>query len=374
MDSDRASNTEVLRGHTSITEILASGARGIFPPSLPPLQDSGTASASLVHTEALSCQRPENSPKKTQISRLSSGKRGNLRLAGRIARFDRETARKMAACSWQIKERVDIDTGEMQYYSDRHCHKRHCPICEARRSRKLVSKYSSRINGLMASEGLNGYHLTLTFRNTEGLPDLKECRKLVRNFFRRKYWKERGYKGSLISFEITQNEKTGEWHPHFHCLILTERPFDCLPDGKWTLPENQAVADLWSDCTKGDSFIVRGTAFTGDLRELVKYLTKTQELEKMTDKSFENMFKWSAGKRFVSSTGILYGMAAEIEREVAAELAEEEKPIRWAGRRYREVTYEYDERLRRFVPQSVEFFDERGSPSQVQADSGKVEQ
>jgi hypothetical protein len=279
----------------------------------------------------------------------------------------------MAACSWQIKERVDIDTGEMQYYSDRHCHKRHCPICEARRSRKLVGKYSARINGLMASEGLNGYHLTLTFRNTDELPDLKTSRKIIRNFFRRKFWKERGYKGSLMSFEITQNEKTGQWHPHFHCLILTERPFDCLPDGKWTLPENQAVADLWSDCTKGESFIVRGTAFTGDLRELVKYLTKTQELDSMNDTSFEKLYRWTAGKRFVSTTGILYGMAEEIEREVSAELAEEEKPLSWSGRRYREVTYQYDERLRRFIPQSVEFFDERGSPPQVQADSGKIE-
>jgi len=98
----------------------------------------------------------------------------------------------------------------------RYCNQRFCLVCNSIRTGKLINGYASEIQELN-----NPYFVTLTVRNVKAYKLKSTIESMQKDFVRCKdKLKKRGLilKG-LRKVEVTYNEKTKEYHPHFHCII-----------------------------------------------------------------------------------------------------------------------------------------------------------
>ena len=143
----------------------------------------------------------------------------------------------------------------------RYCNQRWCLVCNSIRTGKMINGYLPAIEDMV-----NPYFVTLTVKNVKAY-DLKHTiQSMQRDFVRTKHkLKKRGIvlKG-IRKVEVTFNEITREYHPHFHCIIDGCREsFSLVSDWIKRHPEQATY--------KGQDirFADRNTA-----TELFKYFTK----------------------------------------------------------------------------------------------------
>lgn len=118
------------------------------------------------------------------------------------------------------------------------CHDRFCVPCARERARRISSNVIAALGGRVAR------FLTLTIASAD-LSLTESVDKLIDSFRRlrqRPLWRER-VDGGAAFLEVTRNQETGRWHPHYHCLI----------EGRY-LPQARIAAE-WLEIT-GDSYIV----------------------------------------------------------------------------------------------------------------------
>lgn len=261
----------------------------------------------------------ETSVGNSSLDSYAKRKRQGLKIAKQLenAGFP-ERARKIRQCSQGIFKRsfscghesqTKHGQGEMFF----RCKDKLCPNCNHVRSLKLSKRLGMALKPYAEQKGLHVYHLTLTYLNSTGLPDYGKIRRQARRLFdseskaRRAFWERYGFHGAVMSFEITV-ARDGRYHPHFHVLLLTERPIELIETGEhageFQNSVNQELSDMWLKIT-GDSFIVKGKSFEfSGMFEMVKYLTKG--IETMPDAQFAELAEWSNGKRFISLLGKLH--------------------------------------------------------------------
>lgn len=255
---------------------------------------------------------PCTKPAKTEQKRLFRKETRKLRsqqTADRLAQlvgFDKR-ADRVRQCSTWLKRKSCSDCGHDSYLGLSTCKDRACDTCQHIRSQRLILKYAEPIEKYIQENNLHAYMLTLTFKNSDSLPDYRKLNSYRKRLLARKLFQDYGLRGGLCAFEVTENKNTGQVHPHFHCLILTERPLPIIATGKkkgaWQVSFNQAVAEEWKRIT-GNSYIVDGREFVG-MNELIKYATKS--VSDLSDSRFVEFVLWSKGKRFLSAFGDLYG-------------------------------------------------------------------
>ena len=251
--------------------------------------------------------------------RFTDRKRDAVAVSKRFKRIGMENrGRKIGQCSDLTITRAFScghssrvrDTGKAMSYR---CKDKFCPICNHARSIKLSHRLGNSLEAYTTAHNLHTYHLVLTFKNSNELPDYRRIRKLVKRLFnsdskgRKAFWDRYGYHGALLNFEITVDRK-GKYHPHFHVLLITERPIPLIEQGEhageFQNSVNQEISDLWLKIT-GDSYIVKGKGFEfSGMFEMVKYMTKGTM--KIPDEQLYDLAKWSEGKRFLSLIGKLY--------------------------------------------------------------------
>ena len=160
-----------------------------------------------------------------------------------------------------------------------------CPFCAGIRASKSIQKYSERIDEVLKkNRKLKVALLTLTVKNGSDLGEranhlLTSFRTLIKR--RQDYLKKgRGFNefckidGAMYSYENTYNEKTGEWHPHVHMLVLLNDWID-----------QEALGETWHEIT-GDSYIVdvrkvkksKELGYAKAAAEVCKYALKFSDL------------------------------------------------------------------------------------------------
>ena len=364
--------------HPTATEILPPSAilaREIEepPPSGPPCELSDGAvfpsCPELLDTyeQVASCQVEEVAHADAESLKMRGiRKKKTQSLAFRIGKFHTGRAERMHACSSHLTRRTCAACGKERFHADR-CGDRLCPTCARIRSAKMVDKYAP----ALAEYGIgkHAYLLTLTYTNSEHLPDRKrlaaDFRALKRNVFWRQFG---GIAGGAYSIEVTFNEKTRQFHPHLHVLLYTMEPIPTFVDKKgnerWQIEGvNQAVSDLWREIT-GGSYIVDGRAFDGRCEELMKYVTTIEEVDRMPDRQLEELCAWMKGMRTFTTFGGLYGMKfpesdPEPKHDAACECG---------CTVHEELRLEYNARLGVYVPVSCATVD--CSSAAVESDTG----
>lgn len=130
------------------------------------------------------------------------------------------------------------DTGKVRVISNA-CRLRWCPICAQARFQSTRQEVAEWTLSLRKPK-----FLTLTMCHTrQTLEDqVKTLYRHFRNFRRQKLIK-RKIRGGCWFFQLKRSKKTGEWHPHLHCLL----------DADYI--DKVQLSTEWKETT-GDSFIV----------------------------------------------------------------------------------------------------------------------
>lgn len=234
-------------------------------------------------------------------------------------------ADRMGTCADFLKYRPDIDmeTGEfllklMQVWF---CHCRHCPVCDWRRSLKMMAIFLSRLPQI-----LNEYpkarwvFMTLTVPNVpiESLRDeLGLMNKAWKRFVMRKGFKQ--VKGWIRRTEVTCDKKRNDYaHPHFHCLLMVPPSWF---DGKHYVRQSR-WAEIWGECMRLDvTPIVDIRAVKGTLdkaaAEILKtfnYSVKPEILVNNRDWALE-YFKQVHYLKFIVSGGVLKNILTNKDSE-----------------------------------------------------------
>lgn len=331
---------------------IAPPPASVYPPSSAqvPLLDTYKQVAKSVETD-------ESGNGEKTLQQREKRKKQAVRLSYRIASFDERRAVRMEGCSSYLVRRTCCSCGKEKYHADR-CGDRFCPTCARIRSARLARRYGAGIAEY--SVGRHGYLVTLTYRNAATLPDRKRIAADVRNLMRSAFWKPYGgVEGGLYSVELTYNRKTDTWHPHVHALLFTRGELPCFTDAggvvRWDVRMvNQPVSDLWRGIT-GGSFIVNGKPFNGNVEEVVKYITKLDELVSMPEHRLAELCAWTKGRRMVSLFGGLYRM--KLDENEDEDEAGRDAPCDCGCTVHEELCMEYDHRLRRYVPVSCNLVD-----------------
>lgn len=232
---------------------------------------------------------------------------------------------RMQSCSSFVtwKEKIplfvdadgDPDEGypEFRLTSANFCRVRHCPICQWRRVVRWKARFRQ-FSKLAESkvERPRWVFLTLTVRNCPW-EELKETVGWMnRAFYSRSFARSslfgRSFWGWIRSLEITRGNEPKSFHPHFHCLLLTDE--DYFSDSARYYSQQELV-DMWAAALGVDyQPIVDVQAVDkcelGDtVPEVFKYQVKPDELWKFSDEELKWLTLGLHGVHGVNRGGLL---------------------------------------------------------------------
>jgi hypothetical protein len=249
-------------------------------------------------------QQVDNAEREFRRASQSKSERWTLRtptkrdIVARLERVSLEDALRLKQCCSAFRV-LTCGQHTLRSYPTFRCKKLFCPDCAAERANRLSRQTEAKIAEAMQTNKGRLCLLTLTMKNAATLDGgLSSLKKAFRQFKRKKVFKER-IKGYFGGFEYTFNPKTNDFHVHLHLIVLR---------GKFW---NQSdISDAWRDVT-GDSFIVDireiKDAHKG-VKEVCKYVVKSNDLMKMPDEKFLEVVKMKKGTRMFISGGCFYNV------------------------------------------------------------------
>lgn len=250
--------------------------------------------------------------KVNDFSAWQEKKAANIKMARRMgaAGFKRR-AFLMEHCGDYIMFGKCEQCGNVEVQHANLCRDRLCPVCQWRLSRRLFSEMCRTLCYINDLDTYTAGFLTLTVKNC-AVENLSSTLSKMAEAWNRML-ASRQLKGFVAgwakSVEITYNAKTGEFHPHYHVIILYA---DLLGEGR----TRALLNNLWKRAYKAayqpitDFRII--TEIAGDdanmgaaIAETYKYAVKHDACENMPLNVFREFVKQINGKRFQSYGGII---------------------------------------------------------------------
>jgi hypothetical protein len=243
------------------------------------------------------------------LNRLTKHKRSQIDLLTHLLAEDEGLAQRVGDCGSWLRVREWINSGESRLVNANFCKKfLLCRCCAARRSGKLVSAYSKKVDFISeCNPQLIPAMITLTIKNghdlSERLLHLKTswktmcaaARKGKSNSKKNLPIEWNKVAGSIRSIEVT-NEGNG-WHPHAHAFVLLTDYVD-----------HSALSAEWERFT-GDSFVVGiSKCKNGIVPGLIECLKYASKITEMTPQNVLDVYRAAAGSRFTDPQGILRGV------------------------------------------------------------------
>ncbi len=185
--------------------------------------------------------------------------------------------------------------------SSRYCNQRWCLVCNRIRTAKIINGYKSEIDKFS-----DPHFLTLTIPNVSAkdLPTaIVSMNKTIRDITKNAKKTYNTRIKALKKYECTYNNKTDEYHPHFHLIV----------NDKTT---GELMMSLWLDKYKGADRKGQDLrqADNSSLVELCKYFTKIVSKDNdYNPKALDTMFKAVKGKRTFQPIGIKKQVSEEVE-------------------------------------------------------------
>ena len=226
-------------------------------------------------------------------------------------------ALRMAKCADVIEYTYCHDCDKYTVARANLCRDRFCPICSWRLSLQRYISMSKIIERLPKSSA--GYSLiTLTVKNC--LPDrLSFTLDTMYNAWNRLRQRKtiKNAIGYAKSIEITFNNRTLQFHPHYHILIawgdyngkediINEWLKSCAQSGLTASYKAQDAQDIHDKGHEGNSMAAA-------ICETYKYAVKGNDLDLMPLMWFKKIAQELAGKRLVAFGGEIKRIAAELK-------------------------------------------------------------
>jgi len=205
----------------------------------------------LVHNIETTLHFPRNQPENEDYSKLPSSFHDYIRDFDIDEYIRTETLYAIIDCQ-DGKNRSDLlqscrtrawfarhsETHEIRVVSNQ-CRLRWCPLCARARSRFIVTQISGYLKDVKAPK-----FLTLTLKHSNA-PLAHQVKNLYNYFvkFRRLKEIKKAFRGGIWFFQIHKSKRSGQWHPHLHCLIDADYIFRGL------------LSRLWQKTTLGSNVI-----------------------------------------------------------------------------------------------------------------------
>ena len=231
----------------------------------------------------------------------------------------RRRAEAIHACGTQICYYACKECGQIHVSSTERCRDRLCPLCNWRLSIKHYAELAETLRALDP----DGHHQTVgmikvTVRNpwiTDLADTLDEMARGGKRMIQSKAWREM-VDGYVRAIEVKEGARAGYYHPHYHYLVI------CRP-GYEPGTANGVIANLWQRCMRLDYIPVCdaknaycNNAGGGDEGALLaaalecsKYVAKSSDLLRMTDRDIVQVADAIAGRRL-----IVYGGSIGVKR------------------------------------------------------------
>lgn len=250
----------------------------------------------------------------TPLVKWSEKKKRSLKVSAKMidAGFKMRGIR-MQNCGDIINFKICPDCGKSFVSSANLCRDRLCPTCAWRLSLKKFAEMCAALSMVQDLHKHCAGFLTLTVKNCSVSSLNAVLKKMAADWNRMlqlKFCKEH-IKGWARSVEITYNEQTKKFHPHFHIIVLY--------DGKLSEGEmHYHTRVAWGKSARLDydpvtDFRVIGSdlatldckEYYSAICETFKYAVKSDELLDMPLPIFRGFVRAVQGVRFVSYGGIL---------------------------------------------------------------------
>jgi plasmid rolling circle replication initiator protein Rep len=266
-----------------------------------------------------------SSPALSELSEKDKPWDKHRKHADTVARYYGESefqshAEAINFCAQLLEFRLSPNAYEGAYKlklaSARFCRKRHCPVCQWRRSLRWKAKAHQAIPKVIEAYPKHRWlFITLTLKNCP-VGELRDTLHWVNASFKRltrqKAWPVDGW---IKSVEVTRG-KDGSAHPHLHVLALVPPSYfgaSYLSKAKWI--------ELWEKCLKVDyKPILDVQAIKKDLAphfivpEILKYQCKESDL--VADREwFLELTRQLKGTRAVAVGGVLQDYMRDLEQD-----------------------------------------------------------
>lgn len=250
------------------------------------------------------------------LVKWSDKKRQNLKISNKMidAGFP-ERGTRMRFCGQYLDLRYCPDCGKSIVSSANLCRDRLCPTCSWRLSLKRFAEMCNTISYINDLDTFDAGFLTLTVKNCkpENLRFTLDMMAKAWNRMRADRTFKKLMIGSARSVEVTYNEITKTFHPHFHIIIL----YTPTDEGEMRALTNR----LWANACKldytpitdfrvitdkeGAGVNIDNENLTKAILETFKYAVKSDELADMPTGIFRSLVLGIGGVRMVSYTGII---------------------------------------------------------------------
>lgn len=224
---------------------------------------------------------------------------------------------RMKECGKYINGLECKKCGAKHFAGFNRCKKRFCLACNHVRLLMWLARIKLRVDEL-----LDDYYpamITFTVRDSD---DLEERIRFIEGAWRllkngNKKWRKifsRRFVGGVRSLEVKIGKNSGEWHVHYHCLVMIPRTKHVVKDFYW-------LRKAWKQCTKEQGSIEihqirdRGKGLNGAICEVVKYIVKPEK-KIYEDDRFIDLYWALKNKRQINTWGLFRGMSREIESDI----------------------------------------------------------
>jgi plasmid rolling circle replication initiator protein Rep len=178
------------------------------------------------------------------------------------------------------------------------CRKRWCQNCNRIKTAELIKGYSAPLQELQKADDL--YFVTLTTKTVKAGKLSAEITKRYKAFTRIKDNLRKNYGISLVGarkLEVTYNETTNEYHPHFHFIQQGKREAELL--------QNLWLQQFPNASEKAQDIRLIDANNTDNLVEVFKYATKQTAKDKTSAKALHNIYHAIDGRRTFQTYGKL---------------------------------------------------------------------
>lgn len=205
-----------------------------------------------------------------------------------------------------FKKYFENEIEKLKLHKAYFCKDRLCPMCAWRRTLKIYAQASAVMTEAV-SQGYKFVFLTLTIKNTKSDNLDNSIQQMMKAFakLRRRTAFVKAFHGFFRALEITYNQDTDEYHPHFHIILAVKKSYF---RSKFYLTQEQ-ITEMWKECMDLDyTPIVDLRAFkSATKKELAK---STAEVAKYTVKDSDYLIRDSKGELDIERTDkVVYTLA-----------------------------------------------------------------
>lgn len=296
---------------------------------VPPIIITEKAGESMSFT---SCYHYTGESQISQHSKWTIKKKRSLIYAASLERLgEYSRADRVRSCGTSLSFAPPAQGGgKMRLVGANFCRDRLCPMCTWRGSLETFRELSAVMDKAMETDALTPIFLTLTVKSAPAT-ELKETIDLMYTawdrLFSRKTFK-RAYLGWFRALEITYNAKTGEYHPHFHAILLVRPDYfsgkDYRRTEQWVQEWRKAARLSYDPVCDIRAVKEKGTSRKAYV-EVAKYTAKDSDYLKpdpaTTDRIVKALIATLRGRRLYAYGGILKPIAKDYAAQIKAEKA-----------------------------------------------------